>query len=97
MGLTTAQFLEMDIWQFNAYSLAWKARTRDSLAIAFQGAWMTAYWSSNRKHKMSLKKALKSLEDKKDKETERKPIDKQKVEKAFKRFEEIQKYGWTKV
>lgn len=95
MGLTTEQFLAMDLWQYNAYSQAWEARTRDALAIEIQGAWMTAYWSSGAKHKMSLKKVLKRLEMKE--ELPREPIDKAAVEKAFKQFEEIQKYGWTKV
>ena len=93
--MTTSQFLEMDIWQYNAYCQAWKARTRDALAIEFQGAWMTAYWGSAAKHKISLRKALRGLED--DKPTERKPINKQEAEKTFKQFEEIQKNGWTKV
>lgn len=95
MGLTTEQFLAMDLWQYNAYSQAWKLRTRDALAIELQGAWMAAYWSSSKKHKLSLKKVLKKLEAKD--QVERKPIDKKKVEDAFRQFEEIQKYGWTRV
>lgn len=95
MGLTTSQLLEMDFWQFNAFSEAWKKQKRDALAIAYQQAWMTAYWCSNAKHKVSLKKALKSLDG--DEQPNRKPIDKQKVADSFRQFEEIQKNGWTKV
>ena len=95
MGLTTKQFLAMDLWQFNAYSQAWEARTKDALAIQVQGAWMTAYWSSTIKHKVSLKKVLKDLVA--GEELPREKVDKQAAEKAFKQFEEIQKYGWTKV
>lgn len=93
MGLTTDQFLSMDLWQFNAYSVAWKARMRDVLAIEIQGAWLNAYWNSSKKHKMSLRKVLRELEDKQ--ETEKPKIDKVEVEKTFKQFEELQKYGWT--
>lgn len=95
MGLTTEQFLGMDIWQFNAYSQAWKIRTRDALAIEIQGAWMTAYWCNpHAKHKVSLKKVLKGLTE--DEELPREKINKQEVEKQFRQFEELQKYGWTK-
>ena len=95
MGLTTEQFLAMDLWQYNAYSQAWEIRTRDALAIEIQGAWMAAYWSSGAKHKKSLKSVLKGLEVRE--ELPREPINKEEVEKTFKQFEEIQKYGWTKV
>lgn len=85
----------MDVWQYNAYSQAWEQRTRDALAIEIQGAWMAAYWSSGKKHKISLKNVLKKLSGEKKKT--QKPMDRQKVDKTFKQFEEILKYGWTKV
>ena len=85
----------MDFWQFNAYSLAWEAQKRDQLAIEIQGAWMNAYWSGTSKHKKSLKQVLKALEQRE--ELPREPVDKVAVEKQFKQFEELQKYGWTKV
>lgn len=95
MGLSTSEFLEMEWWQYNAYSLAWKDRKREDLAVAIQGAWMTAYWSGPTKHKKSLKQVLKALRG--DEELPREPIDKKAAEKSFKQFEELQKNGWTKV
>lgn len=95
MGLTTQAFLEMEFWQFNAYTEAWEKRIRDSLAIELQGAWMTAYWSSDKKHKVSLKKVLKDLSG--EEERPREKINKKEAESAFRQFEEIMKYGWTKV
>ena len=97
MGLTTGQFLEMSIWQFNAYSQAWKARNRDALAIEIQGAWMTAYWSSRVKHKKSLQSVLRGLQESEKDNAPRQKIDKKAAENLFKQFEEIKAYGWTQV
>ena len=95
MGLTTEQFLEMEVWQYNAYTEAWEKRIHDLLAVELQGAWMTAYWSSKKKHKVSLKKVLKDLS--RGEELPREKIDKKEVENSFRQFEEIMKHGWTKV
>ena len=94
MGLTTEAFLGMELWQFNAFSLAWKMRQKDILAVEYQGAWMTAYWSGSSKHKKSLKSVLRQLYGEPQKKKE--PINKQAAEGAFRQFEELQKYGWTK-
>lgn len=95
MGLTTQEFLSMDIWQYNAYSLAWKARTRDALALEIQGAWMTGYWGNPYiKHKRSLKQVLKDVSF--DRELPREKVNAEDAEKRFRQFEELQKYGWTK-
>lgn len=95
MGLSTSQLLEMELWQFNAYSEAYRARMRDSLAVQAQAAWLSAYWNSAAKHKVSLERVLRKLEEPK-KQTQRKKIDKEQAASAFRQFEELKKYGWTK-
>ena len=82
----------MEVWQYNAYTEAWHKRISDVLAVELQGAWMTAYWSSERKHKVSLKKVLKELTPEEDRPREK--INKKEVENSFRQFEEILNHGY---
>lgn len=98
MGLSTSELLEMQLWQYNAYSKAFVARQADSLALQVQAAYYGAYWNGYTKGK---KKSLKSVLDKiysqsKKGSQPRTPIDYKKVDDEFRKMEELKNNGWTK-
>ena len=95
MGLTTAELLSMEFWQYNAYSEAFKLRMGDQLAIQIQAAWLNAHWNGNSKHKMSLQKALKMARGEGD--APRVAINKDKAASVFRQMEELEKNGWTQI
>lgn len=95
MGLTTEQFLSMEMWQYNAYSEAYAQRMSDQLVIHIQAAWLNAHWAGSSKHKMSLQKALKMARG--EQNAPRVAIDKDKAAKAFRQMEELEQNGWTQI
>ena len=86
----------MSFWQYNAWCEAYRARMSDSLALQIQAAYLGAYWNGASKHKKSLQSVLKSL-TKEDLKKKRKPINVKEIAEQFRQFEELQKYGRTKV
>ena len=96
MGLTTNQFLEMELWQYNAYCEAYQDRMIDDLSIQIQAAYLGAYWSGWSKHKKSLRSVLDSLRRKKVTHTKKEPIDVEKISEQFRQMEELKSYGWTR-
>lgn len=85
----------MDVWQFNAWCKTWEARASDELALLIQAAYYGAYWNNAGKKGRSLQSVLRSLRPKQERPREK--IDKDKVADKFRQFEELKKYGRTRV
>lgn len=85
--------MDCTLEQFNAFSFGAQLKKLDDMASLLQGAYYTAYWSGGSKHKKSLKSVLRSLYAHVEKK-KREPIDFEKVDKEFKRLEDLKKHGW---
>lgn len=87
----------MTLWQYNAWTEAYREREIDELAIQIQGAFMGAYWNSAAHHKKSLNSVLENIRAplRKNKKVVKAPIDLTKVEEQFAAYEELKNSGWT--
>lgn len=85
----------MDIWQYNAWCEAWLFRCNDTLLQMTQAAFLDAYWTNGGHKAKSLSTVLNHLRMREDKP--RTKIDINVVEEQFRQFEELQKYGRTRV
>ena len=85
----------MELWQYNAWCEAYRARQDDELVIQVQAAYLCAYWNGFSKHKKSLDSVLRSIQ-KKHKKIKREPIDLEKVSEEFNKMEDLRRNGYEK-
>lgn len=90
--MSTAQLLEMEMWQFTAYCDAWELRVKDQLSIQLQSAYYNAYWNSATKNKKSLEEVLSKLHEEKHSTTT--AISKQAIDR-FELLEEVKEKGYA--
>ena len=86
----------MSFWQYNAWCEAYQSRMADQLSVQVQAAYLGAYWGGASKNKKSLKSVLNAIQ-KGTQKHKRKKIKVDEVAERFRQFEELQKYGRTKV
>lgn len=85
------------MWQYNAWSSAYRDKMRDALAVQIQASYLGAYWGSASKNKKSLQSVLKGLHEPVHARKEKKKIVFAEASRPFKQFEELTKNGYTQI